>query len=128
MGAIQALEELGVLPYLKRFAGASAGSAAGTYHIIVLLRSFDVISSSNTNLCLIFAALSLALGLSAEQAKVEMDEMDTHGFLDGGSSKISNVRNISKRLGMHPGDKILDHFGHMIEKYTGDSNLTFLGL
>ena len=79
--------------------------------------------------CLIISsALSLALGLSAEQAKVEMDNMDTHGFLDGGSSKISNVRNISKRLGMHPGDKILEHFGRMIEKYTGDSDLTFLGL
>ena len=72
--------------------------------------------------------LSLALGLSAEQAKIEMDDVDTHRFLDGASSKISNLRNISKRLGMHPGDKILEHFGQMIEKYMGDSDLTFLGL
>ncbi len=29
VGATQVLEELGVLPYLKRFAGASAGNFAG---------------------------------------------------------------------------------------------------
>ena len=77
---------------------------------------------------IIFSIISLALGLSEEQAKIEIDDVDTHRFLDGGSSKISNLRNISKRLGMHPGDKILEHFGQMIEKYTGDSDLTFLGL
>lgn len=101
MGAIQAFEELGILPYLKRFAGASAGSCV---------------------------ALSLALGLSAEQAKAEMDSMDMHGFLDGGSSTISQLRNIKKRLGMHPGDNLLEHFGGVLEKYAGDSDLTFLGL
>ena len=37
MGAIQALEELGVLPYLKRFAGASAGSCAGMY-VVAFIR------------------------------------------------------------------------------------------
>eukprot|EP00984_Skeletonema_dohrnii_P015417 scaffold6653_cov71-Skeletonema_dohrnii-CCMP3373.AAC.5 len=44
VGVFQAFEKLGILPYLKRFAGASAGS---------------------------FPALALALGLSAEQAKAK---------------------------------------------------------
>lgn len=75
-----------------------------------------------------FAALSLALGLSAQQSKEEMDAMDMQGFLDGGSSTISHLRNISKRLGMHPGDNLLEHFGRVIEKYTGSSDFTFLEL
>jgi hypothetical protein len=29
VGVIEAFEELGILPYLKRFAGASAGSCVG---------------------------------------------------------------------------------------------------
>jgi len=77
---------------------------------------------------MIFAALALALGLSAEQAKAEIDSMDMQGFMDGGSSTISHLRNIKKRLGMHPGDNLLEHFGGVLEKYTGDSDLTFLGL
>ena len=77
---------------------------------------------------MIFAALALALGLSAEQAKAVMDSIDMQGFMDGGSSTISHLRNVKKRLGMHPGDNLLEHFGGVLEKYTGDSDLTFLGL
>ena len=73
-------------------------------------------------------ALALALGLSAEQAKEEIDSMDMVKFMDGGSSTISHLRNISKRLGMHPGDSLLEYFGRVIKKYTGTSDLTFLEL
>jgi len=109
IGAIQALEELGMLPYLKRFAGASAGSSS---------------------------ALCLALGLNAEQAQEEMDNMDMMGFLDGGftifGKKFSpgpylGYRMLSK-LGMNPGDSLLKFYEDLLEKYTGDPNLTFLEL
>ena len=57
-----------------------------------------------------------------------MDRMDMSGFLDGGSSKISQLRNMSHRLGMHRGETLLKHMGDVLERYTGDANLTFLGL
>lgn len=58
-GCIQALGELGILPYLKRFAGASAGCAA---------------------------ALFLSLGLNATQANEEADQLDVPRYFDSGKN------------------------------------------
>eukprot|EP00571_Detonula_confervacea_P003366 CAMPEP_0172325364 /NCGR_PEP_ID=MMETSP1058-20130122/53821_1 /TAXON_ID=83371 /ORGANISM="Detonula confervacea, Strain CCMP 353" /LENGTH=1030 /DNA_ID=CAMNT_0013041887 /DNA_START=6 /DNA_END=3098 /DNA_ORIENTATION=- len=103
-GAIQALDELGILPYLKRFAGTSAGCAP---------------------------ALFLALGLDGKQAKAETDLLEMSEFFDAnsiGNNKISLVYNLMTKLGMHPGDKCIEYFGELLEKYTGDPDLTFLDL
>ena len=92
------------MPYIKRFAGTSAGCAA---------------------------ALCLALGLDGEQAKEECDLLDMETFNDSKSmfhNKISLAYNLMKKIGMHPADKCTDYFGELLEKYTGDSNLTFLDL
>ncbi|KAL7544641.1 hypothetical protein ACHAWF_008014 [Thalassiosira exigua] len=114
IGAIQAMDELGMLPYLKRFAGTSAGTVA---------------------------ALVLALRLDAEQAAEEMEELDASILLDGdylgpkknsyfgtAINQIFLATNLLKKLGMHPGDTLTDFVGNILKKYAGDSELTFAGL
>lgn len=105
-GACLGLEELGVAPYLKRFAAASAGCVP---------------------------ALFLALGLNGEQIKKETDELFLNDFFDGAKNvpfgkEVALGRNAFKNLGMHPADKAISHFGDVLERYTGDPDFTFLDL
>lgn len=100
VGAVEALDQLGVLPYLKRFAGTSAGT---------------------------IPALLLALGLDAKQVKFESDRVDLSTFFDGGSA-LSRGYNFTSKLGIHPGKKATECIGEILEKYTGDADLTFRGL
>ena len=91
---------MGVLPYLKRFAGTSAGT---------------------------IPALLLALGLDAKQVKFESDRVDLSTFFDGGSA-LSRGYNFTSKLGIHPGKKATECIGEILEKYTGDADLTSKGL
>jgi predicted acylesterase/phospholipase RssA len=107
-GCIFALDDLGILPYIKRVAAASAGCVP---------------------------ALFLALGLDGEQAEAETDELNLNEFFDGGKNVCGGVCkqavlmfNVYKKLGMHPAEMVLTHFGKVLEKYTGDPDLTFKGL
>jgi len=58
-------------------------------------------------------------------------------YFDGGKKRITGAgRNLvqmknlfdEEMLGMHPAEGIVELFGGMMERYTGDSELTFLGL
>mmetsp|Transcript_20174 Transcript_20174/g.49480 ORF Transcript_20174/g.49480 Transcript_20174/m.49480 type:complete len:582 (+) Transcript_20174:110-1855(+) len=110
-GTAAALEDLGILPYLKRFAGASAGC---------------------------FPAVCLALGLDSKQIQEEMLNLDLTTFFDGyfledvpGIDVLKNagpVYNVLDKMGMHPAAKITEAIGDLLERYTGNSELTFLDL
>lgn len=103
-GCVGALDELGVRPYLKRFAATSAGCAP---------------------------ALFLSIGLNAEQFKKEMDSLDLTSFNDGAKNvpigkNVFLGYNAFKNLGMHPATVPLDFFGDILERYTGNKDITFL--
>ena len=103
-GSIRALDELGILPYVKRAAAASAGCAP---------------------------ALFTCLGLDASQIEEETNKLNMKEFFDGYEGPIPFfgqyflARNAFKHLGMHPCKKGLDYFGDILEKYGGDRDLTF---
>ena len=96
-GVCLGLEELGITPHLKRFAAASAGCAP---------------------------ALFLALGLNGDQIKKETDALNLYEFFDGGmknipiGKEITLGRNLLTNLGMHPANKVMQHFGEVLERYT----------
>ena len=106
-GACLGLEELGITPYLKRFAAASAGCAP---------------------------ALFLALGLNGDQIKKETDAIKLYEFFDGGmrnipvGKQIALGSNLLNNMGMHPAKKAMQHFGDVLERYTGNPDFTFLDL
>lgn len=86
----QALDELGILPYLKRFSGASAGA---------------------------LPALFLSLGLDSEQVAEENDKIDMTEYFD--ASKYKYGYNLVKKMGFHPADKCIENIEGYLEKYTG---------
>eukprot|EP00581_Thalassiosira_minuscula_P008340 CAMPEP_0183705698 /NCGR_PEP_ID=MMETSP0737-20130205/2735_1 /TAXON_ID=385413 /ORGANISM="Thalassiosira miniscula, Strain CCMP1093" /LENGTH=592 /DNA_ID=CAMNT_0025932913 /DNA_START=36 /DNA_END=1811 /DNA_ORIENTATION=- len=107
-GVAAGLEDLGVLPHLKRFAGTSAGC---------------------------FPALCMALGLDSTQIQEEMLRLDLTTFFDGFTSKDDSllkyagpVYNILQGMGMHPANKITDAIGDILHRYAGNSELTFAQL
>lgn len=95
----QALDELGVLPFLKKFAGTSAGS---------------------------LAALLLALGLDSDQVNEETERLNMNECFDGGAA--TKYYNLISKLGFHPAQKLTEKIEGLLEKYAGDKDLTFLGL
>ncbi|EJK62560.1 hypothetical protein THAOC_16823 [Thalassiosira oceanica] len=107
-GVALALDEIGVTPYLKRFAGASAGS---------------------------IAALAMALGLDGKQVEKELSAValekiifqDSRGS-GGRMSTLSSGLSFLNSLGVHDGTEIHQWLGDMVEKYSGNRDLTFLEL
>ena len=79
-------------------------------------------------------ALFLALGLDAEQAIEESNKANFADFFDGaqnypGPTKaVGQLYNVYYEGGMHPGKTCVEFFGDILERFTGDSNLTFFGL
>ena len=97
-GAILALEQAGVMPYIKRFAGASAGA--------------------------LVAAL-LAIGLSAGQLFIELATTDLKPLVLDSSSSLSSTADLIQRWGAHPGHGLFRHIGLLFYKYTGNADITF---
>lgn len=103
-GAIQALEELGILPHAKRAAAASAGCAP---------------------------ALFLCLGLNAKQVEEETNKLEMADFFDGKEGPLPfakmyvQANSIYKNLGVHPCSHGLEYFGDICEKYAGNRDVTF---
>ena len=97
-GAIRALEEVGVMPHIKRFAGASAGA--------------------------LIAAL-LAAGLSADQLFIELATTDLQPLVLDSSSSIHKAKGVVHRFGMHPGNGLYQHIGLLFFKYLGSADVTF---
>ena len=107
-GAILALEQLGrsdgqpgVLDFVSRFAGASAGS---------------------------LVAMSLALGYSAAEVDQMSADADMDKELKDGSLCCGVLRMLccgGKRLGIYPGDRLLGWIGDAVAARTGDPLTTF---
>ena len=100
-GAIKALEDAGVMPYVKRFAGASAGAVT--------------------------AAL-LAAGLSAEQIYIELGSVNLHKLVMDSGNSIAQGRDLYTRYGMNPGDALFKHLGILFQRYLGCADITFAQL
>ena len=86
------------MPYVKRFAGASAGAVT--------------------------AAL-LAAGLSAEQLYIELGSVNLHKLVMDSDSRIEQARDLYKRYGMNPGDALFKHLGVLFQRYLGCADITF---
>ena len=97
-GAIRALEACGVMPYIKKFAGASAGA--------------------------LVAAL-LAAGLTADELFIELATTDLKPMILDSSTSLHQVRDIYSRYGMNPGNGLYQHIGYLFYKYLGSADVTF---
>jgi predicted acylesterase/phospholipase RssA len=100
-GAVQALEDVGVMPYIKRFAGASAGAVT--------------------------AAL-LASGLTAKQLFRELANTDLFGLIKDGDSAGAQLYTLVTKCGMNPGNALYRYLGLLFYKYLGNADVTFLQL
>ena len=97
-GAIRALEEVGVMPHIKRFSGASAGA--------------------------LIAAL-LAAGLTADQLFIELATTDLQPLVLDSSTAFHKAQGVVNRFGMHPGNGLYQHIGLLFFKYLGSADVTF---
>lgn len=108
-GMVMELSALGILPHLKRFAGASAGS---------------------------LVALFLALGLDGHQIIHEMNALNFQELVQDGPVPLAAIgkslpamlrsyRQVTTYLGLNPSQRLLDHIGKLCEKYTGRADITF---
>jgi len=102
IGAFQVLEEEGIYPLnVKRVSGTSVGS--------------------------LFAMLG-ALGVSSEYmlAKVPADFESL--AKDGSGGRLSSFARAARRRGMHPGQKLYEFLGSILEEITGSADITFAQL
>ena len=70
-------------------------------------------------------ALFLALGLDSAQVNEETEKIDMNEFFDG---SIMKYYNLVSKSGLHPAKKCTEFVEYLLQKYTGDKDLTFLGL
>ncbi len=97
-GAVRALEDAGIMPYVKRFAGASAGAVT--------------------------AAL-LAAGLSAEQLYIELATTDMYKLVSDQERKVAQMSDLVTKFGMNPGNALYKHLGTLFQRYLGCADITF---
>ena len=98
IGAVEVLEEKGILSQIKRVAGTSAGA--------------------------IIASL-VAVGYTAKELKELCFSLDFERFEDG---KIAEKLNLFNDYGLYKGDAFLDFIREKIELKTGSKYTTFAGL
>ncbi len=99
-GALSVLEEKGVLSHVQRVAGSSAGAIAG---------------------------LMVCLGYDSHEIDSVLQNLKIQEFNDG-KDIFGKIRRIRREYGVYKGDKIEAWLGQLIEKKTGNPDLTFLGL
>lgn len=97
-GALEELHKRGLLSGIKNFAGSSAGS---------------------------IIAGALACGATFNFIMKELTEVDFNSFMDYGN-KLRAVYNLYYYNGICPGDAFINWYGGVIEKLTGDANITLL--
>lgn len=98
LGALEYLEGKDVLRNIKRVAGSSAG-------------------------CIY--AVAVALKLNSKVIKDEIRKVDFSSFKDDTWGYVLDVFRVINHYGICKGDAIYDWFGDLLEKYTGDANITF---
>lgn len=99
IGAIEVLEEIGIYPgNVRRVAGTSMGS---------------------------FIAMMAALGCSSSYM-IEKFPKDMLGLVtDSPGGRIGSIMNAVRTRGMHPGKRVFDTLGDIVEDVTGARDITF---
>ncbi len=100
-GAITALESLGVLKNIHRFAGTSAGA--------------------------IYAIL-LAVGFNAKDVEEIVSKLDYRLFMDASRNFISNSTRLITDFGWYKGDFFISHMAELIERKLGEGFIDFATL
>ncbi|XP_061169581.1 uncharacterized protein LOC133178946 [Saccostrea echinata] len=96
-GALRALEDVGIMTKIKRFAGTSVGSITATM---------------------------AALGYKSTEIK-EVMSTDFSKYYDAKYGKFSLVPNLFWYLGWQPLHTLYDYIGEIVEKKLGDKDATF---
>ena len=99
-GALEVLEQKGILQNIENVAGSSAGAIAG---------------------------LVVSLGYSSHEIDSVLQTLKIGEFNDG-KFFFGKIRRIKKEYGMYKGDAFETWISHLIESKTGNSNLTFQDL
>eukprot|EP00105_Crassostrea_gigas_P043528 XP_019927676.1 PREDICTED: uncharacterized protein LOC105340042 isoform X3 [Crassostrea gigas] len=97
-GAVRALEELGMISQIKRFAGASAGA---------------------------MTASLMAVGYDSKDIQGFLSQDMSKMFLDAKFGVLSLLPNLLTGYGWNPGNRIYNWFGEVIEKKMGNKDVTF---
>ena len=102
IGALQVLEEEGIYPHnIRRVAGTSVGS--------------------------MFALLA-ATGCSTEYMLEKVPADFESVAKDGSGGQLLSFARAARRRGMHPGQKLYDFLGSILEETTGSADITFAQL
>nr|XP_022306873.1 uncharacterized protein LOC111113157 isoform X3 [Crassostrea virginica] len=97
-GAVRALEELGIMNQIKRFAGASAGA---------------------------MTASLMAVGYNSKDIQGFLSQDMSKMFLDARFGVLSLLPNLLQGYGWNPGNRIYNWFGEVMEQKTGNKDITF---
>lgn len=97
-GALQVLEERGIIPNIKRVAGSSAGA--------------------------ITAGL-LACGFSSDQILEEVGKKNFNDFKDKGRVLFSDIKRLMTEYGYYAGKEFYKWYGRLLEAQTGSEDITF---
>jgi NTE family protein len=100
-GALEVMDEKGVLPAIERVGGTSAGA---------------------------INAVLLGLGYSTEDVREILWGLDFNNFLDDSWGVVRDTDRLINEFGWHKGDFFRDWIGGLIEGKTGNPNATFRDL
>lgn len=101
VGALQILEQRGLLQHLTRVGGTSAGA---------------------------INALIVALGYTNAEQLVLLNSLDFRKFMDDSFGMIRDVRRLAKEFGWHRGDFFASWIGELIRRKLGSERATFADL
>jgi NTE family protein len=96
VGALEVLDERGILPQVQRVGGASAGAITATL---------------------------LALGMTSQALRELMLKLDFNQFKDG--NFLGDVERLFSKYGRYKGDSFLEFIETQIAQFTGSRNTTF---
>ena len=99
-GALQVLEEQGILDSISKVAGSSAGAIAG---------------------------IMVALNYSSHEIDSVLHSIKVQEFNDG-RFFIGKIKRVTKEYGIYKGVKLSDWIGNIIQYKTGHADITFKGL
>ena len=98
VGALEELEERGILSQVRRVGGTSAGAIVATL---------------------------VGLGYTVEEVREVLWGMDFEKFLDSSWGVVRDIKRLTEEFGWYKGDYFRAWIGDLIEKKTGNANITF---
>lgn len=99
VGAITALDSLGILEKIERVGGTSAGAIQATM---------------------------IAVGYTPEEIAQEVADIPLKDFNDG--NIVGGIRRLKRKFGFYKGEKVTAWVSALIAKKTGDADITFMQL